>query len=76
MCPGPPGEAVIKYINTSMFILQQLMYDDNCRYTVQHKTWVGQNFGRLGTERKWVETILAANHTNNSSLVELATLGG
>ena len=34
-----------------------------------------QNFGRFGTTRK-LEKILAADHTNNSSLLELTTFGG
>ena len=44
--------------------------------TVQHKNLVGQNFGRFGTARKLVEKILAADHTNNNSLLELTTFGG
>ena len=35
-----------------------------------------QNFGRFGTARKLAEKILVADHTNNSSLLELTTFGG
>ena len=45
-------------------------------YTVQHKTLVGQNLGEFGTTRKLVGKILVADHTNNSSLLELTTFGG
>ena len=45
-------------------------------FTVQHKTLAEENFGRFGTARKLVEKILAADHTNNSSLLELTTFGG
>ena len=38
--------------------------------TVQHKTLVGENFGGFETARK-LKKILAADHTNNSSLFEL-----
>ena len=40
-------------------------------HAIQHKTLAGENFGRLGTARKLMEKILAADHTNNSSLFEL-----
>ena len=35
-----------------------------------------QNFGGFETARKLVEKILAADHINNSSLLELTTFGG
>ena len=41
----------------------------DCYHTAQH-------FGEFGTARKLVEKILAADHTNNSSLLELTTFGG
>ena len=44
--------------------------------TIQHKTLAGQNFSGFGTARKLVEKILAADHTNDSSLFELTTFGG
>ena len=37
--------------------------------------YTAQNFGEFGTARKLVEKILAADHTNNSSLLELTTFG-
>ena len=38
-------------------------------------TYTAQNFGGFGAARKLVEKILAADHTNNSSLLELTTFG-
>ena len=45
-------------------------------YTVQRQALVGQNFGRYVTTRKLLDKILAADHTNNSSLFELTTFDG
>ena len=39
--------------------------------TVQHNTLPGKNFARFEIARKLAEKILAADHTNNSSLFEL-----
>ena len=44
-----------------------------CTMTCSDKT---QNFGGFRSARKLVEKILAADHTNNSSLFGLTTFGG
>ena len=43
-------------------------------HTAQYFGWT-KNFGGFGTARKLVEKILTADHTNNSSLLELTTFG-
>ena len=45
-------------------------------YTVQHQTLAGQNFGGFETAKNLLEKILAAGHTNDSSLFKLTAFGG